>query len=228
MKISLLILLLMLVRVASAQDEGDPSGGESFPLGISPVGELPADLGGPLDSLYRLDARLEIDKALEALSSTDFWHRLMPTLALSATLGIHDLAFQQSAVTVLLPRDAYRLSARLPVSELLDGSAHERAQIELARAEARYAIVLARQRQRRIDLTGKLIGYVHERDFQAKHVRILDSLRAYQEILFLQGRTEYHLLAKSRIDVLRERLALEHLQTNIRALEATLGKNGPP
>jgi len=222
----LLLLTLLFWQAVSAQEDPPVDLLERF---SDRDGHFPEELySASLDSLLRLEARIEIEKARETLSSNDLWHRLIPSFELSASIGMHDLAFQQSASTVILPRDSYRLNAGLSISGLLNGSAHAQAEIDLARAETRYALVAERLRQARASLVRKLFALVREREFETQHLRILDSLGAYQEILFRQGKSEFRLLARSRIEAMHERLTLDRLEANIRAAEAALRRDGPP
>jgi len=225
----ILILLTLFSWCAASAQEEPASPIDLLERFSNQNGPFPDQLySTSLDSLLRLEARIEIEKAREALSSSDVWHRLIPSLELSASLGMHDLAFQQSTSTVILPRDSYRLNAGFSISGLLSGSAHAQAEIDLARAETHLALVVERLRQARAALVRKLFGLIREREFETGHLRILDSLGAYQEILFRQGKSEFRLLARARIDAMHERLTLDRLEASIRAAEAALRRDGAP
>ena len=68
-----------------------------------------------IDSLQLQQIEIDIQKAEEQVSQTNFFHRLIPNMSISASYGIGNLLFidPSSTATYIMPKDAYRLSLNL-------------------------------------------------------------------------------------------------------------------
>ena len=214
------------VRCQSEPDERlevlDPAGGDAGdadPSGRSSPG---------LDSLYRRLASLEVEKAREEVASSNFWHRLIPQVSLGGGVGIRDLAFQDAGGALLLPKDSYRLTFGISLSSLLDGSEHMRAELRLAETETRYFILIRRQSVARLALERKKMEFSGELTALREELSLRGSAVAYQELLFAQGRADFHALAGARIEVIRLRQAAAALEMKVKDLEKRLGGEEPP
>ena len=213
------------VRCQSESDERwevpDPAGGEAGPA--DPSGRLSPGL----DSLYRRLASLEVQKAREEAASSDFWHRLIPQVSMGGGVGIRDLAFQDAGGTLLLPKDSYRLTVGISLSSLLEGSEHMKAELRLAETEIRYSILIRRQSLARLALERKKEELSGELTALREELSVRGSAVACQELLFAQGRVDYHAVAGARIDLIRLRHAVARLEFRVHDLEKTLGGEPP-
>lgn len=211
MKTFFVILLILPARAFAQSDHGE------WPGTADPPGAVPGASAGEgyasfaLDSLERRLAQIGIEKAREAAVSTDFWHRLIPRVSAEGGLGVRDLAFPDAGGMIVFPKDSYRITASLSISGLCDGSAHARAELELADAEARFALLVRRQslarralESRRSDLTIVLGGLREE-------LLLRQSASECQDILFIQGRIDFHAVAAARIELIRLRQAVARL-----------------
>jgi hypothetical protein len=171
-----------------------------------------------LDSLSRSLALIEVAKAREALDGSDFWHRLIPRLSIEAGIGVRDIAFPDAGGTIVFPKDSYRASIGLSLSGLMDGSSHARAALQLAEAEIRYAALVRRQSLARLSRARKRDQCAAEIEALGEEVALRESAVAYQELLFRQGRTDYHALTGARIDLMRIKHGVHRLEGLLREL----------
>ena len=93
-----------------------------------------------IDSLQLQQIEIDIQKAEEQVSQTNFFHRLIPNMSISASYGIGNLLFvdPSSTATYVMPKDAYRLSLNLSISELFFSSKHSDAILQLSRLQTEY------------------------------------------------------------------------------------------
>jgi hypothetical protein len=221
MPVKFLIALLFLVHIQTASQSVPGAGGE-----VPETGSAESDSAGiaspALDSLSRSLAVIEVAKAHEALEGSDFWHRLIPRLSLEAGIGVRDIAFPDAGGTIVLPKDSYRASIGLSLSGLIDGSAHALAALQLAEAETRYAVLVRRQTLARLARVRKRNEIAAELAALREELALRTSAMAYQELLFGQGRADFHALSGARIDLIRIKGAVLRLETVLRGLETSL------
>ncbi len=216
-----IVLLFFSSRVRSQsepderQESPDPAGGAAG----APDASGRSSPG--LDSLYRRLALLEVEKARSLVTSSDFWHRLIPRLEAGGGVGVRDLAFPDAAGALLLPKDSYRLTIGLSITSLLDASEHARAEFHLAETETRFSILIHRQALARLALRRKRSELSAELAALRDELSVRASAAAYQELLFAQGRADYHALAGARIDLIRLKHAVARLELGLRELEKT-------
>jgi len=203
------------------QEVPDPAGGES--VAVDPPGR--SSYG--LDSLYRRLASLEVEKAREEAASSNFWHRLIPQVSIAGSAGIRDLAFQDAGGALPLPKDSYRLTVGISLSSLLEGSEHMRAELRLAETETRFSVLLRRQTLARLALERKKKELSAELAALREELSVRGSAVACQELLFAQGRVDYHAVAGARIDLIRLKHAVARLEIRVHELEKTLGGEPP-
>ena len=226
-KILIAILIMLPAQVRSQtgpeerQEAPDPAGGGSGAPDVS-VSPSPG-----LDSLFRCLALLEVARARSLAGSSDFWHRLIPLVTLGGSLGVRDLAFQEAGGTVITPKDSYRITFSLSLSTLLDGSEQTRAEFRLAEAETRFSILTRRQYLARLALVRMKNELSAELASLREELSVRGSAVAYQELLFAQGRADFHAVAAARIELIRLKRAAASLETRVNDLERTL-RGEPP
>jgi outer membrane protein TolC len=166
------------------------------------------------DSLELHVLALTIEEAQAAAAQTDFWHRLIPRVSLSATFGIREMIFVDPTSTLpyLLPRDAYRLTFTLSISDLLDGSRHARDELQVMQLQTRYAKLLERQQAARELLQAKLHALEEERHLLDEQIRMSQDVIRFREFLFDQGKIHYDVLIRSKMDLLNAQKSLIRLQ----------------
>ena len=160
----------------------------------------PADL----DSLDLAAASLEVERAAIDVSATSFVRRLLPRVTVSASFGIGEVIFRDpstDAITVL-PRDSYRLTFSLGLDQLLSSPDHGRAQVRLREAELEAARIRAQVSQRRHARQMHETATRQELALLADELVLVQQLVAYNDMLFAQGKTEFDVLARAKLQLL--------------------------
>ena len=222
-KILAALLILFISSHVRCQSESDEWRESPVPAGGEAGAADPSGRSSPgLDSLSRRLASIEVDKARGDVASSNFWHRLIPQISIGGNVGIRDLAFQDAGGALLIPKDSYRLSVGLSLSALLDGSEHARAELRLAETETRYAILVRRQSLARLALERKKNELRAELTALRDELSLRASAAAYQELLFAQGRADFHALAGAKIELIRLSHAVARLEIRVHELEKAL------
>jgi len=175
--------------------------------------------------LHLLD--LDIEKARLNAARTDLWHRLIPSVSLSASLGVKDIFFidPNTSLPYVLPRDVYRLTLTLPLSEILDNSQHALAELQIAQLQAQHARLLDHQQGTRQLLRQKLLSLEAESQLLRDQIRMSEDIIRFRQLLFEQGKLHYDVLIRSRLDLLDARKSLNQL--NIQQAEIRLQVRPP-
>ncbi len=164
------------------------------------------------DSLERALARLAVARADELVAATAFWHKLVPRVQLGASAGIREVVFHDLTGALMLPKDSYRLSATLPLDDLLDGSRHALALLEREQACVRMALLVEQQTRAHELIRLKCAQLDRELPVQRERVLLFSSLAEYHEMLFVQGKIEYPVLLRSRHALLTAQKKLDDLE----------------
>lgn len=206
---SLAALFIVLSCVANALSQDQPGT-------ITPVPPS-------LDSLQSYLLGLEVGKADAVAQRTDFWHRLVPKITFSASLGVSDIAFTHSleSPSYILPKDAYRLTISLSLSEIINTADHEIALLERERRVAEQSALHLRQQNERERRTRRTAALREELSLLEEELRILERIAAFNLILFEEGKIKYDSYARSQLQIIaarqrivRIRLELEDLTLN--------------
>jgi len=173
------------------------------------------------DSLSTRLFNLDIQQAELEVSRTDFWHRLMPRIVFSASVGLRDIVFEETTgQPLVLPQDSYRLTVSLSLSDLLNDKDNIAASIKLRRLKLEREAAFRRaveERKRQIQSRNLLREEVQNLNEQlAIHRRILE----YRELEFEQGKADYSDVARAKLDML-------NLVRSITRLQAQLDAVGP-
>lgn len=173
------------------------------------------------DSLARHIALLAVARAEEAVTASDLWHRLIPRVQLSASLGARDILFPDASGGFLLPRDSYRVTVSIAPAEILDGTRHALALLQLSEARARYAILLGRQSDARLARMRKCLALTHDLALAREQVDLSRLLLEYYELLFKQGKADFHTLTRARLDAVKMRAGFLELERRVREAGST-------
>jgi outer membrane protein TolC len=223
MKILIAIVVLLPFQVRSQTEPDERQEAPDPVSGAAGAPDVSVNPSPGLDSLYRRLASLEVEKARSLATSSNFWHRLIPQVSLGGAFGVRDLAFPDAAGTIFLPKDSYRVTVGLSLSALLDGAEHTRAELHLAETETRFSILIHRQSLARLALEGKKNELSADLSALREELSVREPAVAYQELLFVQGRADFHAVAGARIDLVRLKHAVARLEIRVRELEKTLG-----
>ena len=190
-----------------------------FALFGQPVPVFPPEAGTVpiyriIDSLQLHQLEIDIQKAEEQAGQTNFFHRLIPNISISASYGIGNLLFVDpfSTTTYILPKDAYRLSLNLSLSELFFSSKHSDAILQLSRLQTEYQHMKYLQEATQIALRLELQDIGEKLKSLEKQLSMIEDLIHFNELRFEQGKIEYDALLRTKIELLS-------LQTNINNLK---------
>lgn len=177
----------------------------------APVGQT--DSASVIDSLDLQMLELDLEKAEEEVGQTSFWWRVLPQIRVSASYGIGNLLFVDlsSMLPFVVPRDDYRLTLSLSLNDILDFSGHSQAILQRDRLQLEYQrrqLVLARSR---CSLQQELCTSSEELRSLSAELSVLRELVHFNELRFEQGKIEYDVLARSKLEVI-------NLQRNIKRL----------
>jgi outer membrane protein TolC len=163
-----------------------------------------------MDSLQLHQLEIDIQKAEQQVSQTNFFHRLIPNMNISASYGIGNLLFidPSSTATYVMPKDAYRLSLNLSISELFFSSKHSDAILQLSRLQTEYQHMKYLQEATQIALRLELQDIGEKLKSLEKQLSMIEDLIHFNELRFEQGKIEYDALLRTKIELLS-------LQTNI-------------
>jgi Outer membrane efflux protein len=225
--VKVLLTLLCITAYSPAHARPLPdSTHHSDPTDLEPEGQSAPDttgmsrgarVGTQKDSIEREILQLDIARAELEVSSSDVWHRLVPRVSISASLGVRDLLFLDPSgpSPYVIPKDSYRLNVSLSISDVLDFPKHARAQVELDMAKARFrkfnadrAAALEAERRRHESARGELALFHEE-------LALIQRLVRYNELLFENGKIEFDVLARSRLQLIGVRKNMLRLQATM-------------
>lgn len=201
-----LALSLLAARPLLAEEQMEPDSTDV--MGTSRDVSRGPDAFNPVDTVSIELARLELARAEVNAGETGFWQKLIPKVQIGGTIGIREVAFHDPGGALLFPKDSYRLSFSLSISDLLDGSKHDLALIDVRKAELTLQTALANQSQAHQALRKKAVAFLEELTLQREEMKMVISLAAYLEILFRQGKVDYRSVAGARISMVRLGYAL--------------------
>ena len=191
-----------------------------FALFGQPVPVFPPEAGTVpiyriIDSLQLHLLEVDIQKAEEQVVQTNFFHRLIPNMSISASYGIGNLLFvdPSSNATYVMPKDAYRLSLNLSLSELFFSSKHSDAMLQLSRLQTEYQHMKYLQQATQIALRLELRDIGEKLQSLEKQLSMIQDLIHFNEMRFEQGKIEYDALVRTKIEMLSLQTSINNLKT---------------
>ncbi len=186
--------------------------GQSVPVFPPEAGAVP--IYKIIDSLQLQQIEIDIQKAEEQVSQTNFFHRLIPNMSISASYGIGNLLFidPSSNATYVMPKDAYRLSLNLSLSELFFSSKHSDAILQLSRLQTEYQHMKYLQEANLMAQRLELQSIDEKLKLLETKTPVIQDLIRFNEMRFEQGKIEYDALVRTKLELLT-------LQSDINALE---------
>jgi hypothetical protein len=167
-----------------------------------------------IDSLELSQLALGIQKAEDQVSRTGLLYRLIPEVHISSSYGIGDLLFidPSSTSTYILPKDSYRLSFSLSLSELFFSSKHSEALLQLTMQQMEYHHKIILQQKNRSMLLQEASLLEEKIRSLETQVSMIQDLLHFNQLRFDQGKIEYDILIKTKLELLS-------LITNMNALK---------
>ena len=156
---------------------------------------------------------IDIQRVKAILGENDLWHRLIPNVSVGASFALKDVLFLDPATNVpyVLPRDSYRLSLSLSLSDLLSSEKQVQAEFQLARLETERARLLHRQHHARMLLRQKILAVDQELSLVRDEVLLTEDVLRYKQLMFDQGKIHYDAMVRSRMDLLDRKRSLIRL-----------------
>lgn len=180
---------------------------------LAPIGE--ADSTTVSDSLELQMLQLDIEVAQEEVNATSLWWRILPQVRVSASCGMGNLLFVDFSSTTpfVVPKDDYRLTVSLSLNSILDFARHSQSIARRDRLQTEYQrrrLAVARDRE---SLHLQLNALAEESQSLTAELSVLRELVRFNELRFEQGKIEYDVLARSKVEVIT-------LQRNLNRLNA--------
>lgn len=169
-----------------------------------------------LDSCALARIELDIVRARERARRTDFWHRLLPRVNLSAGFaGGGDLLFlnpeERDSPQIL--RNSFRISFSLSLSDVLSDAEQQGALLDLKKlCLARAELQIRREEADRI-ASAQRFALTEQRAILSEQLMLLDHIARFRQMQFDRGKLEFDTLIRARMDLLSMRLrisALDH------------------
>jgi hypothetical protein len=167
------------------------------------------------DSLALELARLEVRRGEESVARTTFLRRLIPRITFTASIGAQGVFFTEgeSSLPLIFPKDAYRLTLSLSLSDLLSSREHEEALIDLERARIECAAIGTKQRESDEARHERARLLAIDISSAEAELRLTERLLAYQKLLFDRGEVKFDVLARAELQAIAARLRLGRLRT---------------
>ena len=169
------------------------------------------------DSLKLKLLDIEIAKAELDVSLTDIWHRLIPEIRISANLGVQQLIFIDpiTFTPYTLPKDSYRLTVSLSLTEIFSSTQHEQALLTLDRLHTERAAMEHSQRKDNERRIGEHNALLQELQFQREEMSLLKQHLGYVELLFEQGKTDFAALIRAKLQLLDAEKSIAKLRLHL-------------
>ena len=167
-----------------------------------------------IDSLKLHLLNIDIARAELRLSETNVWHRLIPEVRISANVGVQQLVFidPTTFTPYILPKDSYRLTLSLSLSNIFTMTEHDNAILSLESLKAQYLLLQTQQRLDRQLRDIKLASLATEQHLVEEELRLTNEILRYTQLLFDQGKTDFDNLTKAKLQVLNVKKALNSIQ----------------
>ena len=179
-----------------------------------------------VDSLRLRSLDIELEQARLEAVQTDFIHRLIPQVHLSASVGFKDMLFIDPSYSVLsvLPNDAYRLNLSLSLSDLFDFSKHRTAELKCERLQADIARIRQQLQESQSGLLRELSELEALATLDSTVLALKEDVLNFNGLRFQQGKIEYDVLIRSKLDVLSAKRGVSQLNQRINDLRLKLHK----
>ena len=190
---------------------------QTFP-GDSSAGAPPA-WGRAMERFEIQNAELELRKADLTFQSTDFWHRLLPRITVTASFGIRGIAFLDASApeAVLIPTDMYRLTLSLSLSDLIISTEHERARMMKDQAQIDLSVKKTKQLMDRHLTEARSARLRAELVLIEQELRLTERIHRYYALLFQQGKTSFDMVVRAELRTIEVRQKVMQVRAELTA-----------
>jgi outer membrane protein TolC len=200
-------VLIALVLISSAASP--PLSPGQIPPAAYPVEGEAVTIDSPSLRLLEID----IEEARSELDATSLWRRLIPSVRLSASVGISELYFQDDPSALVFPNDSYRITMALSLNEVFDNGPYRRALFRLERLRTQREIL---RRRLHDEAAKERTEGLHALRETESELRVQERIARFYRMRFEQGDLEYPTLARAELEVLTLRQRLHTLRTRAR------------
>jgi len=165
------------------------------------------------DSLDQRLLEVEIANAQLEVRKTNFLHRLIPQLHVSANFSMKEIIFvdPNTFVPYILPKDAYRVSISFLINEIFDSDKHLSAELNLEQLRIKYDRLKQQQTQERTISILQLIELDSLHAMAMEELNLRDEILRYKTLCFQQGKIDFDEFLKSKLDMVNVKKFLNGL-----------------
>lgn len=181
-----------------------------------------SDEAGLIDSTDTTSLRLIDNRILQAeleMKRTAFWRRIIPEVRLSGSIGVRDILFLDPATATpyILPRDSYRITLTLSLSDVLDFDRHTLAVLQHDQLLVQRELLANRLRSSETALCRQYERLLIELTHLREESDAVDALEEYTELLFSQGEKQFDDLIRVRLQTIALRRAVNRTTLHLEA-----------
>jgi len=175
-----------------------------------------ASSSGILDSLALARIELDIAQARERVRNTDFWHRLLPRVTLSAGFaGGGDMLIlnPEDRASPQILRSSFRVSFSLPLSDAISDAEHQGALLDLKKLCLAWVELQIRHEEADRITSAQHSALTEQQAILSEQLTLLEHIARFRQMQFDRGKLEFDALIRARMDLLSMRLrisALDH------------------
>ena len=169
-----------------------------------------------LDSLALDKLELDIARARDRVRITDFWHRLLPKVSLSAGFaGGGDLLIldPEDRTSPQIVRGTFRITFSLPLSDAISDAEHQGALLDLKKLCLVWVELQIRHEEADRITSAQRSALTDQQAILSEQLTLLEHIARFRQMQFDRGKLEFDALIRARMDLLSMRLrisALDH------------------
>ena len=179
----------------------------------------PAPASPALDSLALRLIDIAIDRARLEASQSDLWHRLMPRISVSASVGTGAVLNDQIPYAIPAVRGTCHLVLSIPLSEMLNTSRRSLALLDVSRLQCEREIARTTIMRRDTLESRRLRGLLSDLRLLDETLALKRRVSEFCRLRFDQGRGSYSELSRAEIECLELAGRRDRLEREIRDLE---------
>ena len=170
-----------------------------------------------IDSLAVRLLEIDLEQARCEAEAASFWRRLIPSVRLSASLGVSELSFRDEPGAIVLPSDAYRITLSLSLNEIFNPERRRKALLQLERLATQRDILRRRQLAREVAEALQRADLRRTIEENEAELLLYERIARFYQMRFEQGEVEYPLVARAELDLLTLRARLDGLRMGLQA-----------
>ncbi len=165
------------------------------------------------DSLNLKLLDIAIAKAELTVNKTRFWHRLIPSVSVSTSLGVSQLAFidPTTSTPYIFPKDSYRLNATLSLSDIFDDTRHEEAILDLLRLQIQKDLTQEEYKAKRNRRLYEIRSLDYKLSTLSEELTLVQHILDFKQLLYDQGKADFDELSRTQISLLHLKQTIDEL-----------------